>query len=69
MKWLRKLLRPVAMSLARLEISGLDAGCGFADPNGHHWNVLYMDMNKMPVYKSKKNPQLCIADLFKKNLN
>ena len=23
-------------------------GCGFADLDGHRWNVLYMDMNKMP---------------------
>ncbi len=23
-------------------------GCGFADPDGHRWNVLYMDMSKMP---------------------
>ena len=22
-------------------------GCGFADPDGHRWNALYMDMNKM----------------------
>jgi len=23
-------------------------GCGFADLDGHRWNVLYMDMAKMP---------------------
>jgi predicted lactoylglutathione lyase len=23
-------------------------GCGFADLDGHRWNVLYMDMSKMP---------------------
>lgn len=23
-------------------------GCGFADPDGHRWNLLFMDMNKMP---------------------
>ena len=23
-------------------------GCGFADLDGHRWNVLYMDMGKMP---------------------
>lgn len=23
-------------------------GCGFADLDGHRWNVLYMDMNNMP---------------------
>ncbi len=23
-------------------------GCGFSDPDGHKWNVLYMDMSKMP---------------------
>jgi predicted lactoylglutathione lyase len=23
-------------------------GCGFADPDGHRWNALYMDMSKMP---------------------
>jgi len=24
-------------------------GCGFADLDGHRWNVLYMDMSKMPM--------------------
>ncbi|MBS4213824.1 MULTISPECIES: VOC family protein [Neobacillus] len=23
-------------------------GCGIADPDGHRWNALYMDMSKMP---------------------
>lgn len=23
-------------------------GCGFSDPDGHRWNVLYMDLGKMP---------------------
>jgi len=23
-------------------------GCLFTDPDGHSWNVLYMDMSKMP---------------------
>ena len=23
-------------------------GCGFADLDGHRWNILYMDLNKMP---------------------
>ena len=23
-------------------------GCGFADPDGHRWNALYMDLEKMP---------------------
>jgi len=23
-------------------------GCGFADPDGHRWNILHMDMSKMP---------------------
>jgi predicted lactoylglutathione lyase len=23
-------------------------GCVFADLDGHRWNVLYMDMSKMP---------------------
>ncbi|OBZ14904.1 extradiol dioxygenase [Bacillus sp. FJAT-27264] len=23
-------------------------GAGFADPDGHRWNVLYMDMSQMP---------------------
>ena len=23
-------------------------GCGFADLDGHRWNILYMDMSKMP---------------------
>ncbi len=23
-------------------------GCGFADPDGHRWTLIYMDMSKMP---------------------
>ena len=23
-------------------------GCAFSDPDGHRWNILYMDMEKMP---------------------
>jgi predicted lactoylglutathione lyase len=23
-------------------------GCGFSDPDGHRWNVVYMDVEKMP---------------------
>jgi predicted lactoylglutathione lyase len=30
------------------ESQGWMYGCGFADPDGHRWNVLYMDMSKMP---------------------
>jgi predicted lactoylglutathione lyase len=30
------------------ENQGWMYGFGFADPDGHRWNVLYMDMNKMP---------------------
>lgn len=30
------------------EIQGWMYGCGFTDPDGHRWNVLYMDMDKMP---------------------
>jgi predicted lactoylglutathione lyase len=30
------------------EIQGWMYGCGFIDPDGHRWNVLYMDMSKMP---------------------
>ena len=30
------------------EIEGWMYGCGFADVDGHRWNVLYMDMDKMP---------------------
>ena len=29
------------------EIDGWMYGCGFADLDGHRWNVLYMDMDKM----------------------
>ena len=28
------------------EIQGWMYGCAFADPDGHRWNVLYMDMEK-----------------------
>jgi predicted lactoylglutathione lyase len=30
------------------ESQGWMYGCGFTDPDGHRWNVLYMDMEKMP---------------------
>ena len=30
------------------ESQGWLYGCGFADPDGHRWNVLFMDMEKMP---------------------
>ena len=30
------------------EKGGWMYGCGFADPDGHRWNILYMDMSKMP---------------------
>ncbi|NHM33814.1 VOC family protein [Neobacillus terrae] len=30
------------------ERGGWMYGCGFADPDGHRWNMLYMDMCKMP---------------------
>lgn len=23
-------------------------GCGFVDPDGHRWNILFMDMSKLP---------------------
>lgn len=26
-------------------------GCAFADPDGHKWNILYMDLSKMPNQK------------------
>lgn len=31
-----------------MEDQGWMYGCGFADPDGHRWNVLYMDKDKMP---------------------
>lgn len=30
------------------EMDGWMYGCLFTDPDGHSWNVLYMDMRKMP---------------------
>jgi predicted lactoylglutathione lyase len=33
------------------EIQGWMYGCGFSDPDGHRWNVLYMDMSKMPKHQ------------------
>lgn len=30
------------------EMKGWMYGCIFSDPDGHRWNVLYMDMSKMP---------------------
>lgn len=30
------------------EVAGWMYGCVFSDIDGHNWNVLYMDMSKMP---------------------
>ncbi|HEY0029285.1 MAG TPA: VOC family protein, partial [Bacteroidia bacterium] len=30
------------------DVQGWMYGCGFTDPDGHRWNVLHMDMSKMP---------------------
>lgn len=30
------------------EMTGFMYGCVFADPDGHRWNILHMDMSKMP---------------------
>ncbi|MBC7450715.1 MAG: extradiol dioxygenase [Cytophagales bacterium] len=30
------------------DVQGWMYGCGFTDLDGHRWNVLYMDMSKMP---------------------
>jgi len=30
------------------EKDGWMYGCGFADPDGHRWSILYMDEAKMP---------------------
>lgn len=30
------------------DVQGWMYGCGFSDLDGHRWNVLYMDMSKMP---------------------
>jgi predicted lactoylglutathione lyase len=30
------------------ELQGWMYGCGFTDPDGHRWNILYMDPSKMP---------------------
>ena len=30
------------------EIQGWMYGCGFADLDGHRWNILFMDMSQMP---------------------
>ncbi|SFT09373.1 VOC family protein [Paenibacillus sp. BC26] len=30
------------------DIDGWMYGAGFADPDGHRWNLLYMDKSKMP---------------------
>lgn len=33
------------------EREGWMYGCGFIDPDGHRWSVLYMDESKMPKQK------------------
>ncbi len=30
------------------ESNGFMYGCGFSDPDGHRWNVLFMDTSKIP---------------------
>jgi predicted lactoylglutathione lyase len=30
-------------------VQGWMYGCGFTDLDGHRWNVLYMDTNKIPT--------------------
>lgn len=30
------------------EVGGWMYGAGFADPDGHRWNLLYRDESKMP---------------------
>lgn len=30
------------------ESNGFMYGCGFCDPDGHRWNVLFMDTSKLP---------------------
>ncbi len=30
------------------DANGFMYGCGFADPDGHRWNALFMDMSKLP---------------------
>ena len=34
-----------------VEKDGWMYGCGFTDPDNHRWNILYMDMSKMPGNK------------------
>jgi len=31
-----------------IEVDGWMYGCGFCDPDGHRWNPLYMNFDKMP---------------------
>ena len=40
------------------EKDGWMYGCGFADPDGHRWSVLYMDMNTMQKQKQKQELQV-----------
>lgn len=35
------------------DMQGWMYGCVFSDPDGHRWNVLYMDMSKMPKGSGK----------------
>ncbi|HEX2975559.1 MAG TPA: VOC family protein [Bacteroidales bacterium] len=35
------------------EREGWMYGCGFIDPDGHRWSVLYMDESKMPKQKAE----------------
>ena len=35
------------------EIQGWMYGCAFADIDGHRWNILYMDINKLDEQEVK----------------
>lgn len=42
------------------EKDGWMYGCGFADLDGHRWNVLHMDMSKMPRQSNNANKDCII---------
>ncbi len=47
--WAQKVVEAGGVVFSKpTEIQGWMYGCGFADLDGHRWNVLYMDFKKLP---------------------
>ena len=48
-EWAKKAVKAGAKMFSEpADIQGWMYGCGFSDPDGHRWNILFMDMANMP---------------------